>query len=162
MISLFRAKGEEERVPRAGFSRRSPSRDSCPDALSKCVGGGQILVVEDDRDTREAISQILAEEGFSVAQAANGLEALRYLRQQGNVGLILLDLMMPVMDGVQFRSLQSRDPELAAIPVIALTALDAPYPLELSNATVVRKPIDMARLLRLIRARTNTTLMRDV
>ena len=162
MISLFCAKGEEERVPRAVFSRRSPPRDGYPDALSKRVGDGQILVVEDDRDTREAISQILVEEGFGVAQAANGLEALRYLRQQGNVGLILLDVMMPVMDGVQFRSLQSRDPELAAIPVIALTALDAPYPLELSNATVVRKPIDMARLLRLIRARANTTLMRDV
>ncbi|HLH77494.1 MAG TPA: response regulator [Candidatus Binataceae bacterium] len=159
MTFLFRTKGEEERLPGTTFSS-SRRHNSHPDALSRRAGVGQILIVEDDRDTREAISQILTEEGFKVAQAANGLEALRYLRQERNVGLILLDLMMPVMDGLQFRSLQARDPALASIPVIALTALDAPYPAELCDITVVRKPIDMARLLVLIHARANATLWR--
>jgi CheY-like chemotaxis protein len=159
MISLFRGKGEEERLKGISFSRSHPHKGHA-DSLSNGTEVWQILIVEDDRDTRESISQILAEEGFKVAQAANGLEALHYLRQEAHVGLILLDVMMPVMDGLQFRSWQCKDPVLAAIPVIALTALDAPYPLELCDVTVVRKPVDIARLLLLIHARANTNVLR--
>lgn len=81
-----------------------------------------ILVVEDDAAIRDALTQILEDEGYRVDGAANGREALAYLQSQPAPCLILLDLMMPVMNGWQFRSEQRADPALAAIPVVVLSA----------------------------------------
>ncbi|HEY8038842.1 MAG TPA: response regulator [Polyangiaceae bacterium] len=90
--------------------------------LDKPVAGRSLLVVEDDDDIREALVLTLSREGFRVTACANGREALDLLREQGKPDLILLDLMMPVMDGWQFRVEQKEDPELSSIPVIALSA----------------------------------------
>jgi len=84
--------------------------------------GRSILIVDDDVDIRETISLILEDEGYAVASAANGEEALRYLRSHPSPSLILLDLMMPGMDGVEFRAEQQRDAQLSGIPVIVVTA----------------------------------------
>lgn len=82
----------------------------------------RILVVEDDFDIRDTLAQILEAEGYDVAGAANGAEALDVLARQTPPALILLDLMMPVMNGWQFRAEQLKDPELASIPVVIISA----------------------------------------
>ncbi|HWL84368.1 MAG TPA: response regulator [Polyangiaceae bacterium] len=81
-----------------------------------------ILVVDDDVDIRETISMILEDEGYAVACACNGLEALEYLRENGAPDLILLDLMMPVMDGAEFCARKRQDPRFSDIPVVIVTA----------------------------------------
>jgi CheY-like chemotaxis protein len=80
------------------------------------------MIVEDDHLIREAIAEALGEEGFEVVEAANGREALDALHRE-RASLVLLDLMMPIMDGWQFREEQLRDPELSDIPVVVLSAL---------------------------------------
>lgn len=81
-----------------------------------------ILVIEDDFDIRDTMTQILEAEGYAVVGAANGQEALDHLHRADRPRLILLDLMMPVMNGWQFRTEQQRDPELASIPVVVISA----------------------------------------
>ncbi|HET9595032.1 MAG TPA: response regulator [Anaeromyxobacteraceae bacterium] len=84
-----------------------------------------VMVVEDDAVIREMVLQVLASEGFTAVGAGNGEEALRQLRTDHlQPALILLDLVMPVMNGWQFRTEQLRDPELAAIPVVVMSATD--------------------------------------
>src|SRR5262245_30022682 len=80
-----------------------------------------VLIVEDDPDVLEAMCFILENAGYLVATATNGAEALDCLRTEAPPRLILLDLMMPIMDGWHFRSEQARDEKLAAIPVVILT-----------------------------------------
>ena len=82
-----------------------------------------VLVVEDEADWREALATVLEDARYDVLCAANGAEALRVLEQhQGRCDVILLDLMMPVMNGWDFRSRQLRDPLLADIPVLLMSA----------------------------------------
>ena len=81
-----------------------------------------ILVVDDDASIRAAMRELLETEGYDVTEAANGLAALGKLRAGLRPAVILLDLMMPVMDGWDLRTEQLRDPELAAIPVLIVTA----------------------------------------
>lgn len=85
--------------------------------------GRVILIVDDDPELRLALTDALEGEGYAVATAANGVEALRVLRtRRGEVGVVLLDLMMPTMNGWQFRREQLGDPDLSAIPVLVLSA----------------------------------------
>jgi len=81
-----------------------------------------VLVVEDDEDVRDAIRFALMDEGYDVACAADGIEALDYLRRAPRPELILLDMMMPRMDGAEFRAAQVEDPAIATIPVVLVTA----------------------------------------
>jgi CheY-like chemotaxis protein len=86
-------------------------------------GSGPVLLVEDDLDIAEAILDVLMDEGYQVAHATNGLEALDLLRTEGpKPALILLDLMMPEMDGPHFREIQLSDPRLSEIPVVVVSA----------------------------------------
>jgi CheY-like chemotaxis protein len=110
-----------------------------------------VLIVEDDESAREALATFLAAEGYTVIEAANGREALDRL-QQDAVGLILLDLMMPVMDGWEFRAVQLRTPALAPIPVMVITA-DASArsrAMSLGVEGYMTKPIQFARLLEFV------------
>jgi CheY-like chemotaxis protein len=111
-----------------------------------------ILIVEDDSDLREALSAVLRDEGYTVAMAADGREALDCLRRQSPPSLILLDLTMPVMNGWQFRAEQRQDPALSGIPVVVLSAGDrlAEQMVPLGITDYVRKPIELKQLLRLI------------
>jgi CheY-like chemotaxis protein len=82
-----------------------------------------ILVVEDDDEIRTSLALVLESQGFEVHTAGNGRHAIEVLRElEEKPHLILLDLMMPVMDGWSFRAAQLADPELAAIPVVILSA----------------------------------------
>lgn len=83
---------------------------------------GTILVVEDDFDVRESLKDTLEDEGYQVASAADGLEALEYLDANPPPALILLDWMMPRCDGAQFLARKQANPTIAAIPVVLLTA----------------------------------------
>lgn len=83
-----------------------------------------IMVIEDDLPIRESLVELLAQEGYEVSSFDNGQEALDYLRAEAArlPDLILLDLMMPVLDGAQFIQRQSSDPRLAHIPVVVMSA----------------------------------------
>lgn len=110
-----------------------------------------ILIVEDDSDLREMMEQLLTLEGYTAATAANGREALEYLRRAEAPELILLDLMMPVMDGWEFRREQERDPHLASVPVVVLSALDQHRARDIGATAFLKKPLDFDRLLALVR-----------
>src|SRR6185295_17180149 len=109
-----------------------------------------VLVVEDDASLREMIAQQLHLAGFAPVTAPNGYEALNLLRMGFPAKVILLDLKMPIMDGWAFRAEQRRDPQLADIPVIVMTARDATG---VDAAAVFHKPfneqeiIEVARML---------------
>ena len=88
------------------------------------MADGTVMVVEDDAAIRDLVIEVLAHEGFEAVGARNGEEALRRLRGgELHPSLILLDLMMPVMNGWQFREQQLRDPALAGIPVVVTSAV---------------------------------------
>lgn len=103
-----------------------------------------LLVVEDDADCRDALCEGLSAHGYHLRFASDGDEALRLL--EGSPALpdvILLDLAMPNMSGWQFRDLQKRRPELAAIPVLVMTASN---PLGIDAAKILHKPFAMSDL----------------
>jgi CheY-like chemotaxis protein len=104
-----------------------------------------VLVVEDEPAARAGMQQLLCAAGYDALSAANGQEALELLRSGVRAKAILLDLMMPVMDGWAFRREQLRDPRLAHIPVIVLSALHHGW-VEGIPPTLP-KPIDMGQLL---------------
>ena len=113
----------------------------------------QILIVEDDPALREALSQVLADEGYDLLGARDGLEAVNCLKRGNRPDVILLDLSMPVVNGWEFRMFQKRDPDLARIPVILITA--GGYTREevawLEPAALLPKPLDLPFLLSTVR-----------
>ncbi len=112
-----------------------------------------VLVVDDDFDVRDAIADVLEMEGIPAVFAADGIEALQWLRENPAPCLILLDWMMPRCDGASFREAQQSDPELARIPVVLLTA-DARIDEKMRALAVedfLRKPVDLERLSSVIR-----------
>jgi CheY-like chemotaxis protein len=110
-----------------------------------------VLIVEDDADLREMMAQLLTLEGFRASTVANGREALEYLNQGDKPDVILLDLMMPIMDGWEFRRQQQADATLSTVPVIVLSALDQPRAADVSAVAFLKKPLDFDRLLELVR-----------
>ena len=113
------------------------------------------MIVEDDRDTREMLGRFLELEGFDVRTAANGQQALEALHEEGDApSVIVLDLMMPVMNGLEFRQHQLADPELSVIPVVVVTAYGRAADRErFRGAEVLGKPIELERMLDVVRAR---------
>src|SRR5262245_113977 len=107
----------------------------------------RILLVEDDAELRELFHELLVNASHRVSCVANGKEALEYLRRNPAPDLILLDLMMPVMDGWQFRIEQKRDPALAYTPVIALSADGSPKAAAVDAELYLQKPVDSNLLL---------------
>jgi CheY-like chemotaxis protein len=103
-----------------------------------------VLVVDDEREIREAISEILREEGYDVVAAADGREALLRLREF-HPSLVLLDLMMPGMNGWEFRAEQMGDPSVSSIPVIIVSALGNDTSLRAQST--IEKPFDLGHLL---------------
>jgi CheY-like chemotaxis protein len=111
-----------------------------------------ILIVEDDRATRQVMMTVLRERGYPVACAGNGREALELLRTGPRPALILLDLLMPVMDGWQFLREQRRDPALADVPVIVVSAdRSAARDIAASAVAYLHKPIEFEELMTRVR-----------
>ena len=105
----------------------------------------RVLVVEDDEDARDALVALLQMKGYRAVPAGNGKEALDYLKKAPVPDLIILDLWMPVMDGWQFRSEQVKDPRLANVPVIVVTALSDRTDIDATEIMI--KPVDVDQLL---------------
>jgi CheY-like chemotaxis protein len=110
----------------------------------------RVLVVEDDRDIRDSILEVLADNEYEPLTASNGKEALERLRDPDQRPcVILLDVMMPVMDGWGFRAAQTEDSELKAIPVVVLTAhaSAAETARDMEAAGFLKKPVKLDALL---------------
>ena len=110
-----------------------------------------VLIVEDDFDTREMLGRFLELEGYAVESASNGRQALDRLEEGAQACVILLDLMMPVMDGWQFRREQVQKQELAAIPVIVVSAAGRDRLQQIHADAYLSKPVDLDELLQQIR-----------
>ncbi len=108
--------------------------------VGRLTTGPLILVVDDDSDVRDAVTDALELEGYSVVSAMHGAEALERLRERRPV-LIIVDLMMPVMDGHTFITAKNRDPTIAQIPILVATAEPR---VNVEGVTVfMRKPFDL-------------------
>jgi CheY-like chemotaxis protein len=113
--------------------------------------GGVILLVEDDLSIHQSLGESLEESGYLVITAVDGREAIALLRSGVRPSAILLDLMMPVMDGWDFRHEQRSDPRLRDIPVIVITASGfsaSTVRTQLGDVEVIAKPIQRPELFR--------------
>ena len=113
----------------------------------------RILVVDDDHDIRDSLVELLTERGFVAVGAGNGVEALEILRTSATPpSLILLDLMMPVMDGREFRERQLENPAWSALPVIVISAYnDVEQQARALALDHLRKPLAIRPLIDAIR-----------
>jgi CheY-like chemotaxis protein len=113
-----------------------------------------VLVVDDDGDVRDVLREVLEENGYLVRTAGDGREALAVLRREPRTSLILLDVMMPVMDGWEFRAEQVQDAAIADIPVVVITAVgDADEKAKaMAAAGALRKPVRLKDLLAAVAA----------
>lgn len=102
-----------------------------------------ILVVEDDRDLRESLADALELEGYGVVSVEHGEAALRHLSSGTRPCVILLDLMMPVMDGWTFREAILKDAALASIPVVVMTAVNPGRTKGVAADVILYKPLQM-------------------
>lgn len=120
-----------------------------------------VLLVDDDYDIRSVLCEVLEQEGFAVGIATNGREAITYLETNPVPSLILLDLMMPVMNGFEFRELQIARPEWAKIPVIVMSADGGQqHPSKqdrLRGAVFVKKPPDLQDFLETVHAQVSAS-----
>jgi CheY-like chemotaxis protein len=113
----------------------------------------RILLIEDDPGLRDTLAEVLSERGYQVTCAADGVAALVELGEHPPPSVILLDLAMPVMDGWTFRAEQRRDPRIASIPTIVLSASLGADPRAvqgLDAAAALSKPFDLDTLLRAV------------
>jgi CheY-like chemotaxis protein len=108
-----------------------------------------VLVVEDDGDVRDAVAASLRDEGYVVAEAENGRLALDWLQSNADPCLVLLDLWMPVMTGIELQALMAQDPRLAAVRLVVVSAAgDARAQAQQMGAIAfLRKPLDLHDLL---------------
>ncbi len=109
----------------------------------------RLLLVEDDFALRAHLAELLMQEGYYVGCAADGAEAVRRLQTEPLPDAILLDIVLPRMNGVAVRQAQLQSPSLRAIPTIAITSLQDRTPMEgLQFTAVFRKPVDFDLLMR--------------
>jgi CheY-like chemotaxis protein len=114
-----------------------------------------VLIVDDDRAILDGIGEFLRGEGFSVVTTGNGAEALARLRDGLRADVILLDVLMPVMDGWDFRAEQLADPRLRDVPVVVISASGFARETlgeQLKTHDVFAKPLDLGRFLATLRA----------
>jgi CheY-like chemotaxis protein len=112
----------------------------------------RILVVEDDTSIRELLVELLESEGYVVASAINGLEGLKHLQNETNPDLILIDLMMPVMDGYSFRTEQLKNAIWSKIPTVVMSAeANAKEKMKNFNITAfLSKPVELDTILKTV------------
>jgi CheY-like chemotaxis protein len=120
-----------------------------------------LLIVEDDYELRETLAHTLSESGYAVESVSDGSEALARLNAGLCADLILLDLMMPVMNGWQFRARQLANPRLAAIPTIVMTATANLQTAAVSADDFLPKPLRLDQVLGAV-ARQLSTPSNDV
>ena len=114
----------------------------------------KVMLVEDDAEIRLALAEVLENLGYDVALAVHGRDGLQQLRRGLRPAVILLDVMMPVMDGIAFREEQLSDAEIARIPVVLITAMGQAEQTarELRTHAALAKPFAIADLVRILAA----------
>jgi hypothetical protein len=157
MVTMAEDKETAFSLGATDFVSKPIERDRLVKVLQKYAGAQRtILVVEDDAETREMLRRMLEKEGWSVAEAADGRRGLERMRA-ANPQVVLLDLMLPEMDGFDFLDAMQGDERLAGTPVVVLTAKDLTaeerVALERSAARVLEKgQAGKEQLLRQVRA----------
>jgi CheY-like chemotaxis protein len=113
------------------------------------MSAASIMIVEDDADVRETMAQVLESEGHRVTTARDGTDALEAFARGERPELIVLDLMMPGMNGWDLRAALRRDPELASVPVIVVSAIPPGSERlgELDAVEILHKPFELDTLL---------------
>jgi CheY-like chemotaxis protein len=112
--------------------------------------GKTILIIEDDELSREGLASVLRLEGCTPVLTADGKNALDYLKTSSAPDLILLDMLLPIMDGWSFLQCRKHDPGIAAIPVLILTGVPAAsqgWAESLGAKCVVKKPIQVQHMI---------------
>jgi CheY-like chemotaxis protein len=116
-----------------------------------------VLVVEDDPDIRDIVQDLLESEGYDVVPASHGKQALDFLSQvkkkTERPALVILDIMMPLVDGRQVLDSMQRDPDLASIPVLVISAVAREKPP--GAAAFLRKPVSLEKLFETVRGFVN-------
>lgn len=105
-----------------------------------------VLIVDDDEDIRDSIQSLLQLRGYRVDTAADGLAGIERMRKGPPPALVILDFMMPGMNGEEFRAEQLRDPQLAAVPVVLLTGAGEGAGITRMPVERIAKPIDLQLL----------------
>jgi CheY-like chemotaxis protein len=105
-----------------------------------------VVVVDDDEDIRDSIQSLLEMRGFTVDTAADGASALARMRKGAPPALVILDFMMPGMNGEEFRAAQLRDPELSKVPVVLLTGAGDRGGAARLDVERIAKPIELQLL----------------
>lgn len=110
--------------------------------------GRSILLIEDDDGIRDSVAECLSTEGYSVTPVSNGVEGLEWLRRENHADLIVLDLVMPVMNGAQFLAAIREDPAFSRVPVVLMTAAmpTGDMPMPQANGYLA-KPFELDELL---------------
>jgi CheY-like chemotaxis protein len=108
----------------------------------------RVLIVDDDADIRDSLQDFLEDQGYVVSAAVNGAEAIRSLQSGELPCVVILDLLMPVLDGNQTFEAMQRNPRLASVPVIVSTSDPSRAP---SGVLIMKKPINLNRLLAAVR-----------
>jgi CheY-like chemotaxis protein len=110
-----------------------------------------VLIIDDDPEVREVVREVLEAEQLRVLCASSGREALQILRAETEPCLILLDLLMPIMSGWQFRAVQAQDPVLARLPVVVMTATSSLEDAAIHADGLLRKPVHLEELIAVVR-----------
>ena len=145
--------GNGHAKPENGSANSDRSRDRQGSAFAPAEGtrARPVLVVEDDEATREMLRYLVESAGCSVVAVANGFDALERLRDGLTPSLILLDLMMPIMDGCAFDRELARDLQLAKIPTIVITAFPERALGLTRHLSVAQKPVEIDEILALVK-----------
>jgi two-component system, sensor histidine kinase and response regulator len=107
-----------------------------------------VLIVDDEADIRDSLQEFFEDQGFAVATAADGLQALDLLDREKVPCIVVLDLLMPELDGNEVYDRMQKNPRLASVPVIVSTSDPSRAP---SGALIMKKPVNLDRLLRVVR-----------
>jgi len=113
---------------------------------------GSLLLIEDDQAIQESLTWVLEHEGYTVYSACHGKEGLEYLKRSLTPAVILLDIMMPVMDGFAFRNVWQQDPVYSQIPLVVMSAdkqLGTHLP-QTKHEYFLNKPLDLDKLLEIV------------
>jgi CheY-like chemotaxis protein len=113
----------------------------------RMFGHLSVLIVEDHNDSREMLEEFLAQEGFAVESAVNGLQALERLLCAPRPDVVLLDLMMPVMTGWDLMARVEQEPSLRGLPVIVVSGAGSTRPLPRGVFASIPKPLDLDLLM---------------
>jgi CheY-like chemotaxis protein len=143
-ICLARSSGMEECFPMHLDAPSQAETKRMVDAPND-MDSSLILVVDDDPSIRDLLRLILEMDGFKIETASHGREALELLQRIPRPNMILLDLMMPIMDGWQFHAALKEDPVLRDIPVVVITAYSR-HEIEMPSTEILPKPIEFSRL----------------